>query len=262
VTWADNRADNRAGKRARFIAALVASVGLLALPTYAASAGEIRIAYPPPMRTVLLELLPQFARATGHEIVAIYEPSAAIIARLDRGESVDVAILTAHAIDQLIARGKLSARVDLARSVIGLAVRSGAPRPDIATALSFRRTLLAAKSFARNEGADSGIFVAGLLEQLGIAAEMEPKTTRVRSGYVAELVARGEVEMAAQQVAELMAVPGVDVTPLPEEIQHVIVFAAAMPAAPRDPDAAMELVRFLASAANAPVWRTKGHRPM
>jgi molybdate transport system substrate-binding protein len=189
--------------------------------------------YPPPMRTVLVELLPRFERATGHHIITTHEPSAAIIARLAGGESVatqaapkesaDVVVLTTHAIDDLARQGKLdvASRVDLVRSRVGVAVRAGAPKPDVATVEAFTRTLVAAMSFARNEGADSGIFMAALIERLGIAAAMKPKTTLVRSGYVAELVACGEVEMAAQQLSELMAVPGVDVTPLPAAAREV-----------------------------------------
>jgi molybdate transport system substrate-binding protein len=229
-----------------------------------AGAADIRVMYPPPMRTVLAELLPRFERISGHHIVATFTPSAAIVAGLAGGESADVEVLTVQAIDDLVRQGKLDAasRVALARSRIGVAVRAGTPQPDIPTKEAFRRALVAAKSFARNDGADSGIFMAGLIERLGIAAEMKPKTTLVRSGFVAELVARGEVDMAAQQMAELMAVPGVAVTPLPDEIAHVIVFAAAMPAATHDAQAARELMRFLASPDNAPVYEAKGHQPM
>jgi molybdate transport system substrate-binding protein len=242
--------------------ALIAALAF-ASPADVAAAAEIRVMYPPPMRTVLAELLPRFERVTGHRAIVTFEPSAAIIARLAGGEAADVVILTAAAIDDLVRQGRLDAasRVELARSRIGVAVRAGAPRPDIATAEAFRRTLLAARSFARNDSADSGVFMAGLIERLGIADAMKPKTVLVRSGYVAELVARGEVEIAAQQVAELMAVLGVDVTPLPDEIQHVIVFAAAMPAAAREAQAARELMRFLASPDSAPVYEAKGHQP-
>ena len=140
-------------------------------------------------------------------------------------------------------------------------MRHGTPKPDIGTADAFRRTLLAARSFARNEGADSGIYMKGLIERLGIADQMKPKTTLVPSGYVAELVARGEVEIAAQQVSELMSVQGVDVTPLPAEIQHTMVFTAGLPATPGSPAAVDALVRFLTAPAAAPVIRSKGLEP-
>jgi molybdate transport system substrate-binding protein len=273
-------------QRAKFrrfdIAAVLVAIGS-GLYSMAATAAEIRVTYPPPMHTVLAELLPRFERTTGHRMAVVREPSAAIIARLaGRGsnrkglpgedaspngvfeEAADVVVLTSQAIDELVRLGKLdaSSRTDLARSRMGVAVRAGAPKPDVATAEALRRTLLAAKSFARNEGADSGVFMAGLIDRLGIAAVVKSKTTLVRSGYVAELVARGEAEIAVQQVAELMAVVGVEVTPFPDELQHVLVFAAARPAAARESQAARELTRFLASPESAPVYAAKGLLPM
>lgn len=240
-------------------AALALVAGLLSgVP---ARAADVTVMCPPPMRAVVTELVAAFERASGHKVAIVFAPSKAIIARLMAGEKVDVAVLTAAASDELIKAGRLTRRVDLARSTIGVAVRHGAPPPDIGSADAFRRTLLAAKSFARNEGADSGIYMKGLIERLGIADQMKPKTTLVPSGYVAELVARGEVEIGAQQVSELMSVKGVDVTPLPAELQHVIVFAAGIPAAPASPTAVDALLRFLTAPAAAPVIRAKGLDP-
>jgi molybdate transport system substrate-binding protein len=244
---------------------LVASAGtaslLVMLLLGSAPAAEIKVMYPPPMRTMLSELIPQFERASGHKVAVTYESSWLLVERIQKGEMADVAFLTLRQADDLIREGRLARRVDVARSNIGLAVRAGAPRPDIASVEAFKRTLLAAKSFARNEGADSGVFMVGLLERLGIAEQMKAKSTLIRRGFVAELVAKGEVEMAAQQMPELMAVPGVDATPLPPEIQHVIVFCAGIPAPP-NPPAVNELIAFLASPAAAAVIRAKGLEPM
>ena len=245
---------------------LVASAGtaslLVMLLLGSAPAAEIKVMYPPPMRTMLSELIPQFERASGHKVAVTYESSWLLVERIQKGEMPDVAFLTIRQADDLIREGRLARRVDVARSNIGLAVRAGAPRPDIASVEAFKRTLLAAKSFARNEGADSGVFMVGLLERLGIAEQMKAKSTLIRRGFVAELVAKGEVEMAAQQMPELMAVPGVDATPLPPEIQHVIVFCAGIPASPNAPDAVNELLAFLSSPAAAAVIRAKGLEPM
>ena len=213
------------------------------------------------MRAVLTDLIAAFERESGHRVAVIFAPSKAIVARLEAGEKVDVAVLTAPAADGLIKADKLARRVALARSTIGVAVRHGAPKPDIGSADAFRRTLLAAKSFARNDGADSGIYMKGLIERLGIAEQMEPKTTLVPSGFVAELVARGEVELGAQQVSELMSVAGVDVTPLPEEIQHTMVFTAGLTTAPGSPAAVDDLIRFLTAPSAAAVIRSKGLAP-
>jgi molybdate transport system substrate-binding protein len=233
------------------VAAWVVATGFLLMPFLAtARAAEIKAMYPPPLRTMLSELIPQFERASGHKLVVTYESSWLLVARIQKGETPDVAFLTARQAD------------DLVRSSIGIAVRAGAPKPDIGSVEAFKRTLLAAKSFARNEGADSGVFMVSLLERLGIAEAMKAKSTLVRRGFVAELVAKGEVEMAAQQMPELMAVAGVEATPLPPEIQHAIVFSAAVPATSDGSDAVDALIKFLSSPAAVAVIKAKGLEPM
>ena len=240
-----------------------AHIGVLVMLLHStATAAEIKAMIPPPVQPSLNELIPQFERATGHKLTITYEPSWLIMGRLQKGEAPDVVFLTAHASDDMIKQGLLAARVDLARSTMGIAVRAGAPKPDIGTVEKFKQTLLAAKSFARNEGADSGVFMVGLLQRLGIADEMKAKSTLIRQGHVAELVARGEVEMAAQQMSELMAIPGVVATPLPAEIQNVMVFCAAIPAASKEAAPVQQLIKFLTSPAAAPAYRSKGLDPM
>jgi molybdate transport system substrate-binding protein len=248
--------------RSRRVASAAAAGLLLTLLIDPADAAEIKIMYPPPLRTVLSELIPQFERATGHKLAVTYESSWLLVGRIQKGETPDVAFLTARQADDLIAEGKLARRLDVARSSIGIAVRAGAPKPDLGSVEAVKRTLLAAKSFARNEGADSGVFMSGLLDRLGIADAMKPKTTLVRQGFVAELVAKGEVEMAAQQMPELMTVAGVDATPLPPDIQHVIAFSAGIPAASKAGDAVDALIKFLTTSAAAAVIKSKGLEPM
>jgi molybdate transport system substrate-binding protein len=249
------------GFLARIAVGAILMANLMALLAGAARAADITLMCPPPMRAVLTELIAAFERESGRQVAVIFAPSKAIIARLEAGEKADVAVLTAAAADGLIKADKLARRVALARSTIGVAVRHGAPKPDIGSADAFRRTLLAAKSFARNDGADSGIYMKELIERLGIAEQMKPKTTLVPSGYVAELVARGEVELGAQQISELMSVPGVDVTPLPEEIQHTMVFTAGLAATPGSPAAVDDLIRFLTAPSAAALIRSKGLAP-
>jgi molybdate transport system substrate-binding protein len=188
--------------------------GITVLP-HAAVAAEIKIMCPAPMRTAIVDLAARFERKTPHKIAFIHLPSSFIVDRVKGGEAVDVTILTARASDDLIKEGKLARRVDIARSSIGIAVRAGAPKPDVSSAEAFKRTLLAVKSFARNEGAESGVHMLRVFDRLGITEQMEAKTKAmpVNTGYVAELVVRGETEMAAQQMPELIAVPGVKVTP-------------------------------------------------
>jgi molybdate transport system substrate-binding protein len=245
---------------------VIASIAGLIVVTMTCSgpvaAAEIKAMIPPPVQPALNELIPQFERATGHKLVITYEPTWLLVGRMQKGEIPDIVFLTAHAADDLIKRGILASRIDLARSTMGIAVRAGAPKPDIGSVEKFKQTLLAAKSFARNEGADSGIFMVGLLERLGITEQMRTKSTLIRQGHVAELVARGEVDMAAQQMSELMAIPGVVATPLPAEIQNIMVFCAVIPAASKTANAVQELIKFLSSPAAAPAYRAKGLDPV
>jgi molybdate transport system substrate-binding protein len=243
----------------RIVAAAGAAIMLLLGAT--AHAAEIKVMYPPPMRTLLSELLPQFERESGHKVIVTYESSWLLAERIRKGEIPDVVFLTDATADELIREGKLARRREVVASSIGVAVRAGSPKPDIGSVDAFKRTLLAAPSFGRNEGADSGTFMRALLERLGIADAMAPKTVLVRQGFVAERVANGEVALGAQQMPELMAVAGVDATPLPQEIQHVIVFCAAVPATPQAPDAVDALIGFLTSPAGAASVRAKGLVP-
>ena len=193
---------------------LAVAFGALATP---APAADIKLMCPPTMRTAVIDLVAQFERETSHKVTIIHIPSRFIIDRVRGGEPVDVTVLTDKASDALVKDGKLSRRTDFARSSIGIAVLAAAPRPDASSAEALKRTLLAVKSFARNEGAESGAHMLKVFVRLGIADEMQAKTRPIpiNSGYVAELVARHEVEMAAQQMPELMAVAGVMATPLP-----------------------------------------------
>ena len=233
------------------------------LPSPAASAAEIKLMCPAPMRTTITDLVAQFERATQHKVTIVHTPSRMIIERVQGGEAFDVSILTAEATDDLIKQGKVAIRVDIARSSIGLAVRSGAPAPDVSSAEGVKRTLLAAKTFARNEGAESGRHMLSVFTRLGIAEQMSAKTRAmpVGTGYVAELVARGEAELAAQQMPELKAVTGVDPFPLPPELQLIIVFSAGVSSAPKEPEATAALVAFLSSPNAAATVRSKGLDP-
>jgi molybdate transport system substrate-binding protein len=242
-----------------FAAALI----FAALLPPAATAAEIKLMCPAPMRTTITDLVAQFERATPHKVTIVHTPSRMIIERLQGGEAFDVSILTAEATDGLIKQGKVAKRVDVARSSIGLAVRSGAPAPDVSSAEAVKRTLLAAKTFARNEGAESGRHMLSVFARLDITEQMAGKTKAmpVGTGYVAELVARGEAELAAQQMPELKAVAGVDPFPLPPELQLIIVFSAGVSPAPKEPEATAALVAFLSSPGAAATIRSKGLDP-
>ena len=245
----------------RVVRAFVIAVAMM-LPGVV-SAAEIKLMCPAPMRTSVVELVAQFEKATQHKVNIVHIPSRFIVERVTGGEPVDAVLLTQNAADGLIKAGKLARRVDYAKSSIGVAVKSGAPKPDVGTADAFKRTMLAAKSFARNEGAESGIHVLRVFEKLGIAEEMKAKTKAmpVNTGYVAQLVANGEAEIAAQQMPELHAVAGVDPTPLPPELQLIIPFVVGVSGSPQNAQATEELVKFLTAPAAAAVLKSKGLNP-
>ena len=214
---------------------------------------------------VLRELAPGYEEATGTRIAAAFAPTAALLERIGAGEAADVAVLTGAAIDELTREGTLApgGRVDLARSVVGVAVRAGAPKPDIGTPGAFTRALLDARSLAYSKAGASGIFFADLIRRLGIADQVNAKATAIPSGLTGELAARGEVEVAIQQVSELMEVPGVDIVgPLPAELDAVTVFSGALFAASPRKGAAMALLKFLSSPDAAPVYGRKGLEPL
>ena len=214
---------------------------------------------------VLRELAPGYETATGTRIAAAFAPTAALIERIGAGEAADVAVLTAAAVDELTRDGVLApgGRVDLARSVVGVAVRAGAPKPDIGSPEAFTRALLDARSLAYSRAGASGIFFAELIRRLGIADRVNAKATVIPSGLTGELAARGEVEVAIQQVSELMEVPGVDIVgPLPAELDAVTVFSGAVFAASPRKGTGMALLRFLSAPDAAPVYARKGLEPL
>ena len=166
-------------------------------------------------------------------------------------------------LDRLIADGRIVAgsRVDLARSGIGVAVRAGAPRPDMSSVDAFVRALRQAKSVAHSSSA-SGIYLKGLFQRLGLYDTLGDRIRQVEGEPVGSVVARGEAEIGFQQVSELLPVPGIDyVGPLPPEIQHYTVFAAGIAAHAREPDAARALIAYLTAPAAAPLIRQSGMEP-
>ncbi len=213
---------------------------------------------------VLRELLPGFEQSTGTKVELVLDSSNGLLGRIAAGETADVAILTAEAIDDLIRQGKIAggSRTDLARSVVGIAVRAGAPKPDIGSVEAFRRTLLAAKSIAYSKAGASGIYFAGLIKRMGIADQVNAKATVIPRGFTGELAAKGEVEIAVQQISELMAVPGIGIVgPLPPDIQGVTTFAAGLFSGAREKEAAAALIRLLSAPTSVPIFKAKGLEP-
>ena len=212
---------------------------------------------------VMQQLMPGF-EAAGQATQTEFDPTAAILARIKAGARGDVAILTGEGIEALTAAGILQpgSRVDLAKSYVGMAVRAGAPKPDIATPEACIATLRAAKSLAYSKAGASGIFFAGLLERLGIAAEVNARATIIPSGFTAERLVSGEVELAVQQVSELMAIPGVDIVGLlPAALNTEVVFAGALFSGSAQAEAGAAFLRHLAGACTPALLRAKGLEP-
>jgi molybdate transport system substrate-binding protein len=215
-------------------------------------------------RAVMDELIPQFERANGHKVAIKYDTAQLTLKRIAQGEAADVVILNAPAIDELTQQGRVASasRRELARCSVGIAVRAGAAKPDISSIWALKRALLAAKSIAYTEAGASGIYFAGLIEQLEIAEQVRAKAHTRPGGLIGELVARGEAEIAVQQIPELMAVKGIDlVGPLPREVQSVSVITAGVFADARRPQAAHALISFLSTPAAARVYQAKGLDP-
>jgi molybdate transport system substrate-binding protein len=207
---------------------------------------------------------PDFERASGHRLVVSYDPAKIMLRRIAAGESADLAILGQAAIDTLTEQGKIDAdsRRTLGRCGVGIAVRAGAPKPDISTVDALKRALLETKSIAYTVEGASGMHFAGLIERLGIADQVKAKARTQPGGLTAELVASGDVELAVQQIPELLAVRGVDlVGPLPQQVQSISVVAAGIFAWTPERKAAQALLDFLMTPASTRVFRAKGLEP-
>lgn len=233
-------------------------------PGAGAQAAEIKVLASNGVKTVLEEVAPQFEKSTGHKLVFRFAPAADLKGQIEKGEAFDVAILTAALIDDLIKQGKLApaTRADVAKSGAGVAIRKGAPKPDIATAEAFKRTLLAAKSIAYVGAGATGSNMRKIFDQLGIADDMKAKTKLLAGTSAADAVANGEAELGFTQISEILPVAGAEIAgPLPPGVQIYTVFPAAVGTGAKDPAAALAFIKALTAPAAAPVIRAKGMEP-
>jgi molybdate transport system substrate-binding protein len=231
----------------------------------AADAAEVKVLASNAVKTALEELAPQFEKANEHKLAVTFNAAAALKTEIEKGTQFDLAILTAPALDDLIKQGKLvpATRADIARSGAGVAIKKGAPKPDISTTEAFKRTLLDAKSIGYVEQGATGIYLKGLLERLGIADQLKAKTKLLPpSNPAAHAVANGEVEIGMTQISEILPYAGAElVGPLPAAIQLHTVFPAAVGSAAKEPDAAKALIKFLQTPAATAVLKAKGLEP-
>jgi molybdate transport system substrate-binding protein len=233
-------------------------------------AGGIKVFCTTALNKAMEELAPQFERASGYKLAMTFASAASLAKRVAEGEDADVAIISAAAVGDLIKHGRMTegSRVDIAKSGMGVAVRAGAPKPDIATAEAFKRALVNAKSIAASNpagGGASGTHFAAVLERLGIADAVKPKLKYSGGGLgglAGTLVANREAELGVQQISELMAADGVDIVgPLPAELQNTTQFSAGVPVNAKAPEAGKALVAFLATPDARKVLEAKGLEP-
>jgi molybdate transport system substrate-binding protein len=247
---------------------LILALLVLASPA-AALAAEVRVMISAGFTAAFETLVPQYERATGDRVVAVQSPSmgnapTSMPNRLARGEPADVLILVDDAMDGLIAQGwaEAASRTRLADSRIGLSVRAGAAKPDISTVDALRRTLLQAKSIAYSDSASGTYIEREMFAKLGIADQVRPKSRMIVAEPVAAVVARGDAEIGFQQISALRPVAGAQfVGPIPEPLQKVTIFSAAVAKGARQPERARALIAFLASPAARPAIVASGLDP-
>jgi molybdate transport system substrate-binding protein len=242
-----------------------ALVAALLLASTAAQSAELKVLSGNGQKAAVRELCSQFERATGNKIDLRFEVNADLKMKIEAGEIFDVAVLNPPVIDALIKSGKIVAgsRADIGRSGIGVAVRKSAPKPDISTVDAFKRTLLAANAVAFPGKGASGVYFIGLLDRMGIKAEMQSKLRPMKAEDTVEVVARGEADMVVVVATRLVDVAGIDVVgPIPEELQTKIGFAAGLGAAAKEPEAAKALIAFLSAPSAAETLKAKGVEPL
>ncbi len=242
---------------------LVARFGLALVALFAVARGEaaeIKVLSTVGMKPATPELFSRFEAATGHRVSVTYDLPAALKRRFLEGLPADVFILPSTIIDDLAKQGKVvgDSKKDVARSGVGLAVKTGAPQPDISTPEALKAAVLSAKSIGYSREAPSGVAFARVMERLGIADEVRSKV-KDTGAKAAEMLATGEIDLAAAQIPVLVAAPGVAVVgPLPAALQTMTVFSVALASRSQEPSAARALIDFLASARAADVYKAKG----
>lgn len=239
------------------------------VPSPVAHSEEVKVLSAVGMRQVLLELWPQFERSTGHTLAVTFDAFSVIMDRIENGETVDVVIIPRAGLERLTQTGKVvpGSGFDLASSIVGVAVRKGAPKPDISSTDAFRHALLKARSVARPDpamGGSSGVHIAGVLVRLGIADEVNSKSVIAsRPGDASAMpgysVADGRAEIALHQMQELMAVPGIEIVgPFPGDLQETFFFSAGVMATGKAAAAGRALIAFLRTPHAMSVIKAKG----
>jgi len=236
----------------------------LLLASSAAQSAELKVLSGNGSKAAVRELCSQFEKATGNKIDLQFGVNPEVKSKIEAGARFDVVVGNPPIIDALIKDGTVTGpRVDFGHAGLGVAVKSGAPKPDISSVDAFKRALLASKAVAFPGKGASGIYFVSLLDRMGIKAEMQGKLKPMAAEDTVEVVARGEADMVVVVSTRISDVPGVDrVGPIPAELQTTIGFAAGLSASTKEPDTAKALIRFLSAPAAAPTLRAKGVDPV
>jgi molybdate transport system substrate-binding protein len=249
----------------RTFAFSAAAIGLAIALAPPAGAAEIKVVSSVGVKGALEDLKSQFERATEHKLNISYGTAVPLKRQIDAGEGFDVVILTPALVEDLTKAGKVAPGTSavVAKAGIGVAIKQGSPKPDIGTAEAFKKSVLAAKSIAYSKEGQSGIAVARVLEKLGIADEMRPKTVfETRSGLTAANVVEGKADLAFVLISEILPIAGAELAgPFPAELQSYVVFTAGISPAAKDAGAAKSLIEFLKAPGATPTYKAKGLEP-
>ena len=230
----------------------------------AVSAADIKVLTAGAFKPVVTEVVAAFEKQSGHKVTVENDTAGALVKRISGGEAFDLVVLTPGALDELTKSGKIAAgsTARLARVAIGVAVKRGAPLPDISTVAAFQSTLLAARAVAYIDpaaGGSSGIYLTQLFEKMGIADRIKPKAVLVPGGLVALRLVNDQADLAIHQISEILAVPGaVLVGPIPAEIQNYTVYSGGLSASAKEADAARALLTALRSDSARDIMKAKG----
>lgn len=248
-------------------AILAGALGASLAATGAVHAAELKVLTAGAFKQIVLAMAPEFEKQSGHKLVVDNDTVGAVVKRIEGGEAFDVTFVAPNAIAGLVKSGKVAAGTshDLARVGVGVMVKAGAPKPDISSVEAFKTAVLSAKTVAYIDpasGGSSGIYVAKLFEQMGIADQVKPKAKLKQGGYVADLIVSGEAELGIHQISEIVPVKGVTlVGPLPKEIQNYTTYSAGISATATHADGAKAFIDFLRGPDAAALLKSKGMEP-
>jgi molybdate transport system substrate-binding protein len=246
------------------LAGAVLTIAVLCAAAVPARADEITVLSGNGARNAVAELCAQFERATGHKVTIHFAVNPEVQRRIEAGEAFDVAVLNPPVLDHLIAQKRIAAgtRTVLGRAGIAVAIREGAPKPDISTVAAFTRTLLEARTVAYPGEGASGRYFVSVVDRLGLTEKMKSRMRPMPGEYNVEVVAHGEVEMVVVVASRIAGVPGVQlVGRIPQELQTWIGFTGGVSAAAKEPDAARALLTFMSAPAAAAVLQKAGIEP-